>query len=189
MSGWQRQVAPLFVVGLLLWSPLHVLGQPAVGQITAASEAHLQRGVMQSPATPGLLLYVGDVLTTVGTESRVAVTMVDQTKLALGPKSRLVLRQFRWDVRSQQGHAVAELPTGTLAVQSGGWANGTRAIRWRWPHPRRRCACRMRKSAFGRGRRDNEDALCEVLVLANIMLAVWIAVKVVVFVLLLFDFL
>ena len=101
-------------------APCVARGQQAVGQITAASGAMLQRGVTQLPGSPGLLLYVGDILTTVGTDSRVAVTMVDQTRLALGPHSRLVLRQFRWDARSQQGHAVAELPTGTLAVQSGG---------------------------------------------------------------------
>jgi hypothetical protein len=80
----------------------------------------LQRGATQSPVTPGLLLVVGDVLTTGAQESRVAVTFVDGTRLALGPRSRLVLRQFLWDARRQQGHAVAELPTGTLAVQSGG---------------------------------------------------------------------
>jgi FecR-like protein len=105
---------------LCLLMPCVATGQQAVGQITAASGAMCQRGVTQIPGSPGLLLYVGDVLTTVGTDSRVAVTMVDQTRLALGPKSRLVLRQFLWDARSQQGHAVAELPTGTLAVQSGG---------------------------------------------------------------------
>lgn len=103
-----------------LLQPCVATGQQAVGQITVASGALLQRGATQIPATPGLLLVVGDVLSTVGADSRVAVTMVDQTRLALGPKSRLVLRQFLWDARSQQGHAVAELPTGTLAVQSGG---------------------------------------------------------------------
>ena len=110
----------LLVVGLLLWHPLCATGQQAVGQITAASGALCQRGVTQIPGSPGLLLYVGDVLSTVGADSRVAVTFVDGTRLALGPHSRLVLRQFLWDARSQQGHAVAELPTGTLAVQSGG---------------------------------------------------------------------
>ena len=103
-----------------LLTPCAAFGHPAVGQITVASGAMLQRGALQTPATPGLLLSVGDVLTTVGTDSRVAVTFVDGTRLALGPHSRLVLRQFLWDARSQQGHAVAELPTGTLAVQSGG---------------------------------------------------------------------
>jgi hypothetical protein len=45
--------------------------------------------------------------------------MIDETRVALGSTSRLVLHQFDYNPTTQTGRMRAELPQGTMAVQSG----------------------------------------------------------------------
>lgn len=94
--------------------------QTAIGLIkTTTGEVSLVRQERRQAATPGTLLYQGDSLHTGGAGSSVAVTLVDETRLALGPRSRLVLRRFAWNPTTQAGDMQAHLDQGTLAVQSG----------------------------------------------------------------------
>jgi hypothetical protein len=107
----------VFLLALPAW------GQEAprtIGLIKRTTgEVTVLRQQTSQTATPGMRLYEGDSLMTGDKASGVAVTLIDDTRLALGPRSRLLLRQFAWDATLQQGHAHAELPAGTLAVQSG----------------------------------------------------------------------
>lgn len=105
---------------LCLLAPLAALAQTPVGQIkTTAGEVTLQRQQTPQPAMPGMALYEGDVLHTGEKTSSVAVTLIDDTRLALGPRSRLVLRRFVWNPTTQAGQMSAHLDRGTMAVQSG----------------------------------------------------------------------
>src|SRR5262245_56030325 len=103
----------LVIVGLLLLGLLlgtQAWGQESVGFLKSLrGDVTLIRQGVETPATPGLQLQVGDTLVTGASTSSVAVVMIDDTRLALGPRSRLVLHQYQWNPTTQQGHASAEL--------------------------------------------------------------------------------
>jgi FecR protein len=92
----------------------------AIGLIkTTTGEVSLVRQERTQAATPGTLLYQGDTLHTGEKHSSVAVTLIDETRFALGPRSRLVLHHFAWNPTTQAGGMQAHLDRGTMAVQSG----------------------------------------------------------------------
>ena len=107
------------LLGLLVSAGL-VWGQAPIGQVSATTGAvTCTRQQQVQVVTPGWVLQEGDTLTTGTQDSRVAVTMVDGTRFALGPRSRLVLRHYAYNPTTQAGAMAADLPQGTLAVQSG----------------------------------------------------------------------
>ena len=109
----------LGLLGLLLLVSV-AWGQETVGLLKSTQgEVTLVRQDVRTPALPGLRLQVGDTLLTGTDTSTVAVVLIDDTRMALGPRSRLVLHQYRWNPTTQQGQARAELGQGTLAVESG----------------------------------------------------------------------
>lgn len=94
--------------------------QAAIGQVKSTTgDVTLVRQQRSQPATPGLVLHEGDALHTGDTGSSVGVILIDDTRLALGPRSRLELRRFRWNPTTQAGGMQAYLDAGTMAVQSG----------------------------------------------------------------------
>lgn len=121
-----RAVSSWLAIGLLsltclslprwTWAEdLRVIGhiKTSAGAVTLARQQRLQ------PAAPGVLLYEGDILQTGLDASTATLTLVDGTNLALGPRTRLVLRHFRWNPTTQAGQMRAELGAGTLKVRSG----------------------------------------------------------------------
>ena len=95
-------------------------GQEPVGLLKSVhGEVMLVRQGVQTPAAAGTQLQEGDTLLTGADTSTVAVVLIDDTRMALGPRSRLVLHQYSWNPTTQQGHARAGLDQGTLAVESG----------------------------------------------------------------------
>ena len=95
-------------------------GQTPIGQVHAtAGMVTCIRQQQVQVVTPGWVLQEGDTLATGAQDSRVAVTMVDGTRFALGARSRLVLRHYAYNPTTQTGAMAADLPQGTLAVQSG----------------------------------------------------------------------
>lgn len=110
----------LLVLGLLL--PRLASGEDirAIGHIkTSIGLVTLARHQVTRTAAPGSLLYEGDSLQTGSETSSVSVTLIDGTSLALGPRTRLVLRHFSWNPTTQAGQMRANLDVGTLAVRSG----------------------------------------------------------------------
>lgn len=69
-------------------------------------------------ARPGLRLEVGDVIRT-GRRARVGITMSDDTRMALGPNSRITLSEYVYDRRRQTGRSVTSVNRGTLGITSG----------------------------------------------------------------------
>lgn len=73
---------------------------------------------------PGLALavgqpvQVGDVVRT-GGDGRVGITLADDTLLAAGPNSELVLSEFAFNATTQEGGMLVSLWRGTLAMVSG----------------------------------------------------------------------
>ena len=71
-------------------------------------QAHVLRGAERIAASPGLTLEPGDRLVA-PRASRMSVTFVDNSRVALGPGTRLALTRFDYDRRSQSGRFDATL--------------------------------------------------------------------------------
>lgn len=115
-----------------------VAASPAVAEIarikTASGTAAVQRGAQKIPPRPGLPLLVGDRLVT-GKDGRMAVTFVDNTRFAVGPKSNVSVSEFQYDRTRQQGTMVTQVDRGSLAVVSGKIAkSGKDAMKVRTPN-------------------------------------------------------
>lgn len=114
-----------------------VVAQPAwaeIGRIKSQVGAvSVQRGKSMIAARPGLPLEQGDVLVT-GADGRVGISFLDNTRMALGPKSRIKLDEFSYDRSRQTGSFVTSVNRGSLGVVSGNIAKSKRdAMRVRTP--------------------------------------------------------
>lgn len=112
----------LWLVLLIVLAPFPGLAEDvrAIGHIkTSAGVVTLLRTKLLYTAAPGGLLYEGDSLETGLASSSATITLIDGTSLALGPRTRLVLRHFQWNPTTQAGQMRASLEVGTLAVSSG----------------------------------------------------------------------
>lgn len=91
------------------------------------------RGNLRIPVTSGFQLDQGDVLVT-GKTGRVGVTFLDNTRMALGPGSRITVSEFAYDRSRQTGSFVTSVERGSLGVVSGTIAKSKRdAMRVRTP--------------------------------------------------------
>jgi hypothetical protein len=98
------------------------LSSPAMAEIgrikSSLGQASVQRGAAQLAAATGQALEAGDWLET-GTDGRISLTFVDNTRFAVGPDSRIALKAFAYDPTTQKGSFVARVERGTIAVVSG----------------------------------------------------------------------
>lgn len=124
---------------LFVLSALAVLAsaQPAwaeIGRIKShVGEVQVIRGGRAIVATPGLKLEQGDVIAT-GKAGRVGIAFLDNTRMALGPKSRVTLDEFAYDRSRQTGSFVTTVGRGSVGVVSGNIAKSKRdAMRVRTP--------------------------------------------------------
>lgn len=93
----------------------------------------IQRGGAMIAARPGLALEQGDILVT-GKTGRVGVAFLDNTRMALGPNSKVTLSEFAYDRARQTGTFVTSVNRGSLGVVSGNIAKSKRdAMRVRTP--------------------------------------------------------
>ena len=90
-----------------------------IGQIkTLQGEVVLIQGNTQSPAKLGDVLHQADVVET-GDNSSVGITFIDNSRFAVGPNTRIELRQFRFNPTTHDGEFITDMPRGTLTVISG----------------------------------------------------------------------
>lgn len=93
----------------------------------------IQRGASMISAKPGMTLEQGDVVVT-GKTGRVGIAFLDNTRMALGPNSKITLSEFAYDRSRQTGSFVTSVNRGTLGVVSGNIAKSKRdAMRVRTP--------------------------------------------------------
>jgi hypothetical protein len=84
-------------------------------------------------ARPGFPLEQGDMVVT-GKTGRVAIAFQDDTRMALGPNSRVRLTQFVYDRARQKGAFVTQVDRGSIGVISGRIAkSGRDAMKVRTP--------------------------------------------------------
>ena len=111
--------------------------QPAAAEIgrikSLVGEVAIQRGSSKIIATLGFQLDQGDIVLT-GKTGRVGIAFLDNTRMALGPNSRIALDEFSYDRSRQTGSFVTSVNRGSLGVVSGTIAKSKRdAMRVRTP--------------------------------------------------------
>ena len=122
-----------FVLSLILVSA----AQPATAEIgrikSMVGEVVIQRGATRIAAKPGFQLDQGDIVST-GKTGRVGIAFLDNTRMALGPSSRITVSEFAYDRSRQTGSFVTSVERGSLGVVSGNIAKSKRdAMRVRTP--------------------------------------------------------
>jgi hypothetical protein len=91
----------------------------AIGQIkTLAGDVAIVRENVKSPAKAGELLEKADTLMT-GSDGRVGITFIDNSRFSLGPNSQIALEKFTFNPTTQEGAFLTKVDRGTLAVISG----------------------------------------------------------------------
>jgi hypothetical protein len=147
-SVWDKGVKNLrftitasLLAGLLFATPgvaeIGQRGAPALAEIGRVKSnvgiAAVDRSGRRLAVAPGVELEPGDVLVT-GPGGRIGVTFIDDTRMAVGPNSRVVLTSFQYDRVRQTGSFVTSVDRGTLGVVSGRIAkSGRDAMRVRTP--------------------------------------------------------
>jgi hypothetical protein len=93
-------------------------GDP-IGQVkTMSGPVTIERGGTAAPIAVGDHVFQSDVVVTAA-GGTVGITFADNSMMSLGPDSRLVLDQFRFDTTTHEGAFDSSLQKGTLAVKSG----------------------------------------------------------------------
>lgn len=107
------------VLSLSLSVAFAAAAAPPVGVVKRVDgTVQLQRGGSSQAAVVGQALEVGDVLRT-SRDGAVAVTLADDTLLAAGPGSELVITNFSFDPTTQQGGMLLSLWRGVMSVVTG----------------------------------------------------------------------
>lgn len=90
-----------------------------IGQVkTADGTVTVERAGASQPIGVGDHVFQSDVIVTAAGAS-VGITFIDNSLMSLGPDSRLVLDNFRFDTTTHDGEFDSSLQKGTLAVKSG----------------------------------------------------------------------
>ena len=92
---------------------------PPIGSIKLAEgDVGVTRGGSRLAATPGTLLFQGDVVDT-GPDSRAGLILRDDTTLSMGPESRLELDQYLFEPRQNKFSVLFRMLRGTFVYLSG----------------------------------------------------------------------
>ena len=90
-----------------------------IGQIkNTAGQVFLLRNNNQQPAKARDIVEQADIVIT-GTNGSVGITLIDNSRLSVGPNSRVEFKQFRFNPTTQEGESLTQLHRGTLAIVSG----------------------------------------------------------------------
>lgn len=116
-----RCALPLFMAFPLIMvfiAPV-ALAEVPIGQIkTQTGTVTVERPGVSKPATIGDHVFQSDTIVTAA-GGTVGITFLDNSMMSLGPRSRLSLDQFNFDMTTHNGIFNASLQKGTLAVKSG----------------------------------------------------------------------
>ncbi len=111
----------LAVIGLLsLWLAAPAQGEEgAIGRIkTLEGEVTIERGGSASAAKLGTEVFEKDIVKT-GENSKTGITFLDQTRLAIGPKSEIQLKDYEFTPEWKKYTFVTKIIRGTMHYTSG----------------------------------------------------------------------
>lgn len=115
MKQFLRRTAILLAIATL---PSGALAE-GVGRIKAiAGEVSVERGGKLLPAVLGAPVYASDQIAT-GKDGSVGLLFDDDSRLSLGPNSRISLDKFEFDFATHEGGFDVSMKKGTLSVISG----------------------------------------------------------------------
>lgn len=119
-SGWparaRRIAGALVLTAAAAWP---AAAADPIGQIkTASGSVTIERAGAPMPAKAGDRVEQADVVVT-GADGSAGITFLDNSRMSLGPDSRLALDRFRFDTTTHEGEFQSSLQRGTLAVRSG----------------------------------------------------------------------
>jgi hypothetical protein len=118
-------VYALFLLGALVYGPVALLADDAVGMVKVSKgAATIERAGQRLSAAPGTKVREGDVVVT-GADGAIGIAFSDDTLLSLGPDSRLAIDRFAFDQTTHRGAFESSLQRGTLAGVSGKIAKQT----------------------------------------------------------------
>ena len=80
--------------------------------------AQVLRGGQTIPATPGLKLEATDQLVT-GENGRMGIAFTDDSRIAVGPNSKILLATYKYDRTQQTGQFIARVNKGSAVFASG----------------------------------------------------------------------
>ena len=90
-----------------------------IGQIkTLEGGGHILRGDDRIVAEPGMRLEAADTVLT-SEDSRMGIIFIDDTRLSLGPNSRIELERFHFDPAKNDGEFFTRIKSGSLEIISG----------------------------------------------------------------------
>ena len=116
---------------LLLAAPLALAAQPALAQEIGRIKNVTQGGIEvvrdggKLKGTSGFRLREGDIVVT-DSGQRAGITFVDNTRLVVGPRSRMIISRYRFDRARRTGESEMMIERGTVGVDSGELARSRR---------------------------------------------------------------
>ena len=123
---------------ILICAIVGVIASPAlaeIGRIKNATQGTVLviRDGKDLMAKPGFKLEEGDIISTRAGQ-RVGITFIDDTRMAVGPSSRITLDEYKYDRARQTGRSLTSVNRGSLGVDSGNITrNGADQMRVRTP--------------------------------------------------------
>jgi FecR protein len=126
MRRWTAAALTLLMISAPSWAN--------IGRVKTIDGAPtVTRGEERIAAIPGTILMQGDVIATLA-RGRVGITFVDNTRIVLGPNSRVVIEKFDFNDTLQNGSFIARVERGEVAIYSGSIAkSGSKAMLVRTP--------------------------------------------------------
>ncbi|MEO1421116.1 MAG: FecR domain-containing protein, partial [Pseudomonadota bacterium] len=106
-----------------IFATLAMVASPAlaeIGRIKNATQGTVVviRDGKSLTAKPGFKLLEGDIISTRAGQ-RVGITLIDDTRMAVGPSSRITLDEYKYDRARQTGRSLTSVNRGSLGVDSG----------------------------------------------------------------------
>ena len=107
------------IITLLAIACLATQADAEVGRVKRASgDAFIERAGAEIDAAPGVTVDADDVLVT-GSDGKISITFIDNSRFSIGPDSRVTLDRFEFDPTTHEGAFETGVERGSLAVISG----------------------------------------------------------------------
>ena len=97
--------------------------RPDIGRVknVTAGGVEVIRSSVKRNAQSGYGLKEGDIVVT-GPGQRVGITFVDNTRISIAPRSRVIISRYLFNRSRQQGEASIRIESGAMGVDSGNLA-------------------------------------------------------------------
>lgn len=124
-KGFTRILFALTLCSFVCGTPAAALADTPVGQVKSLSgQVSVARDGRKADLSIGSPVFSKDTVVT-GSDGRVGITFVDDSRFSAGPNTELALETFRFDRKTNAGRFRANLKRGTLAAVSGKIAKKT----------------------------------------------------------------